>query len=285
MKIITSVVNTFFIELQLNSFKKFFKYDFDFIIFNDAKNFPDSTNNYQLDMKNKVKNLCDSLNILCIDHLNDFHIDINSASFRHATVLNNMVKYQIDNPDKYLYIDSDIFLIDYFDPTKYFNYNCAIVLQERIINTNNKYNYCWPGLCFIDFNKISNKHLINWNLSQFCDTGGMMMNWLISQNNNINNFPSCLDIRYNNDIHKFHTNNIYFIKHLWSKTWSYDELPDNFKNNIDFINLLNNDQRNNDNKYTIELYDNVFLHYRGGSGWNNDIDTNFITNLKKCFNI
>ena len=92
-------------------------------------------------------------------------------------------------------------------------------------------------------------------------------------------------INYNNDINKFHTNNIYFIKHLWSKTWSFDELPTNFKSNIDFINLLNNDSRNDNNKYYIELYDNVFLHYRGGSGWNNNLDSNFINNFKKSFDL
>jgi hypothetical protein len=283
MKIVTTVVNTSFIELQLNSFKKFFKHDFDFIVFNDSKNFPDSTNNFELDMKNKVQNLCNSLNILCINHQNDYHFDIKSGSFRHASVLNKILKYQIENPDKYLYIDNDMFLIDYFDPTKYFNHNCAIVLQERIVN-NFKYNYIWPGLCFIDFHKISNIHLLNWNLAKYCDTGGMMMNWLILENYN-NVFPKCQDIRHNNDINKFHTKNIYFIKHLWSKTWSYDELPTNFKSNINFINLLNNDSRNDNDKYYIELYDNVFLHYRGGSGWNNNLDLNFINNFKKSFDL
>ena len=66
MKIITSVVNTDFIKIQYFSLKKFFKNDFEYIVFNDTKNFPEYTNYFDTSMKNKVENLCNELNISSI---------------------------------------------------------------------------------------------------------------------------------------------------------------------------------------------------------------------------
>jgi len=51
MKIITSAVNPFFIELQYLSFKKFMKNEYEFIVFNDAKEYPDFTNGGDLTFK------------------------------------------------------------------------------------------------------------------------------------------------------------------------------------------------------------------------------------------
>ena len=76
MKIITSVVNTIHIEAQFLSLKKFLNNNFEYIIFNDAKNFNDLTNNNDSNAKNKVREKCKELNIKCIDHNNDYHIMI-----------------------------------------------------------------------------------------------------------------------------------------------------------------------------------------------------------------
>ena len=52
MKIITSVVNNpTFIEIQHYTFHKYFKGEFEFIVFNDAKEFSDYTNNGDLTIK------------------------------------------------------------------------------------------------------------------------------------------------------------------------------------------------------------------------------------------
>ena len=45
MKIVTSVVNNpTFIEIQYYTLQKYFKGEYEFIVFNDAKDFPDFTN-------------------------------------------------------------------------------------------------------------------------------------------------------------------------------------------------------------------------------------------------
>ena len=48
MKIVTVVVNNpIFIIIQYYTLKKYFKGDYEFIVFNDAKDFPDYTNGMQ----------------------------------------------------------------------------------------------------------------------------------------------------------------------------------------------------------------------------------------------
>ena len=51
--------------------------------------------------------------------------------------------------------------------------------------------------------------------------------------------PNTDEIRWKNKL--FHTNNIYFIKHLWSCSWDITELPTNIIETspiIDFIKMI-----------------------------------------------
>ena len=52
MKIVTAVVNNpTFIEIQYYTLKKYFKGDYELIVFNDAKDFPDMTNGNDITIK------------------------------------------------------------------------------------------------------------------------------------------------------------------------------------------------------------------------------------------
>ena len=259
MKIITAVVNQIFIEIQYYTLKKYFQGEYEFIVFNDAKEFPDFTNNNDITIKTQIQNICSKLNITCINIINNHHINLDMSS-RHAdTFNNNVLSYQLKNPDKYLLLDSDMFLVDYFDINKYSNYDCAIVLQT-------KYNtgYLWPGLCYFDMKKNKCFELINWNLLPGFDSGSMTKDWLKKQMGNIP-IPNTNEIRWTNN--NFHTNDIYFIKHLWSCSWDISELPKNLEGKIKLIDFLKNDVRNVNDKFFCEIYDNVFLHYRAGGNW------------------
>jgi hypothetical protein len=262
MKIITAVVNNpIFIEIQYYTLKKYFKGEYEFIVFNDAKDFPDFTNGNDITIKSQIQEVCRKLNIKCIHIPNTHHKNMDMSS-RHADTFNRYVlKYQINNPDKYLLLDSDMFLIDYFDINKYSEYNCAIVLQSR---NNNKINYFWPGLCYIDFTKIKNIDLLNWNPTPDCDSGGMMQEWLKTQIGSIP-MPNTDYIRWSNKT--VQTENIYFIKHLWSCSWDINELPTNLRDNSKLIDFFHNDVRNENCKFFCEIYDDVFLHYRAGGNW------------------
>ena len=267
MKIITAVVNNpIFIEIQYHTFKKYMTTPYEFIVFNDAKSLPDITNGNDITIKEKIEETCKKLDIKCINIPNIHHRRWNMST-RHADTFNNhILKYQINNPDKYLLIDSDMFLIDFFDSSKYDNFDCALVFQSREININNTIKYFWPGLCYLDFNKIKNVELLNWDLSPGCDTGGMMQFWLRMQ------------------MHK-DQKSIFSINHLSSCNWTIENIPENIKNNTKLIKFLNKDPRNENGKYYAEIYDNIFFHYRAGGNWKMegmDFHNKLSLKLQKC---
>ena len=259
MKVLTAVVNNpIFIQIQYYTLKKYMKCDYEFIVFNDSKGFPDFTNGGDVNVKNIIQKVCNTLNIKCINIPNDKHINEESACIRCADSMNYMLEYQKQNPDKYLIIDSDMFLIDDFNLSDYESYDCAIVLQSRM---NNKYNYFWNGLVYFDINKMTELHLLNWNLNNF-DVGGMMTYWL---NNKTKTLPITDDLRWTNK--DFNKDNIYYIKHLWSCTWNDSEIPECVKKNLKLIHFIKTDPRNKNGNFYCEIYDNKFLHYRGGGNW------------------
>ena len=262
MKIVTAVVNNVdFIEIQYHSLKKYFKGDWEFIVFNDAKEFPDFTNGGDISIKNKITNLCFNLNILCIDIPNEHHKYMKVASQRTANSMNYILEYQKENPDKYLLLDSDMFLVDYFDINKYVQYDCAVVLQSR---NEFKNNYIWNGLYYFDMVKLKNIGVLNWDCKTGSDTGGMTEEWLELQMQG-KEMPKTDAIRWTNKT--YHTDTVYFIKHLWSGSWNLSELPQGLKDNKTLLEFLMNDTRNENGKFFCEIYDNVFLHYRAGGNW------------------
>ena len=260
MKIVTAVVNNpIFIQIQYYTLKKYIKCDYEFIVFNDAKAFPDYSNGGDVTIKNNIEETCKKLGIQCINIPNQKHITQTYADLRCADSMNFILNFQLLNPDKYLLIDSDMFLIDNFDLSEYEKYDCAVVLQSR---NNFTTNYIWNGIYYFDFNKIKNKQLLNWSCKPDCDVGGMMEQWLKSQTNKI---PNTDEIRHTNKV--FHNDDIYYIKHLWSCSWNESEIPENLKNNTKLIHFIKTDPRNQNGKYYCEIYDNKFLHYRAGGNW------------------
>jgi len=248
MKIITAVVNNpTFIEIQYHTLKKYFQGEYEFIVFNDAKGFPDFTNGNDITIKPQIQYICSKLNIKCINIPNNNHRTNSDDAVRCADSMNYILQYQKNYPDKYLLLDSDMFLIDYFDINKYSQYDCAIVLQSR---NQNKIQYFWNGIYYFDTTKMQNLELLNWNCCKECDVGGMMQEWLKKQ-------------MINTNVSK----KIYFMKHLSSFSWDINELPTNLKNNNKLLNFFYNDLRNVNGKFFCEIYDDVFLHYRAGGNW------------------
>ena len=242
MKIVTAVVNNpQFIEIQYHTFKKFIKGDYEFIVFNDAKPFPDGTNGNDTTIKQKIQDICNQLQITCINIPNDHHTHL-AMSARHADTFNkHVLTYQKQNPGKYLLVDSDMFLIDDFDVNRYSPHVCA-----ASYNVADSQPYLWPGLCYFDMPNMTHFELLDWSCCPRFDTGGMTKEWVKSQSG---------------------LNNIYTIHHLCSRSWNISHLPDNLKDNTKLIEFLNNDVRNTDGSYFCEIYDSIFLHYRAGSNW------------------
>jgi len=262
MKIITAVVNNpLFIEIQYYTFKKYYQGEYEFIVFNDCKDFPDFTNGNDITIKSQIEEVCSKLSIKCINIPNEQHKYVMNPSDRTADSMNYMLQYQIENPDKYLQVDSDMFLVDYFNIDKYAGYDCAVVLQSR---NDTKIKYMWNGLYYFDMTRMKNIDLLNWNMCAWCDVGGMTQEWLKKQMEN-KPIPNVDDIRHTDT--SYHTNGIYYIKHLCSCSWDKSELPANLEVNEKLNEFLRNDIRNENGKFFCEIYDNVFLHYRAGGNW------------------
>ena len=175
MKIITNVVNNYkFIEIQYNLLKKYIRGgDYEFIVFNDAKSYPDYTNEGDISIRDKIMETCKRLGIRCINMDNDKYRHIDNAAIRTSIVMNEIYKYQMNNPDRYMIIDSDMFLIDYMDINKYDGYKVAFVLQTR-----EEHRYMWSGLIYMDMRNVDEFKDINWSLTPTTDVGGMTNRWL-----------------------------------------------------------------------------------------------------------
>jgi hypothetical protein len=263
MKVLTAVVNNpIFIEIQYQTLKKHMKCDYEFIVFNDAKPFPDSTNNGDVTLRQQIIDVCSLKNIKCINIDNSNHIKQNNYSQRAADSCNIMLQYQIENPDQYLVIDSDMFLVDDFYIDPYLKYDCGIVLQSR---NNFTTHYFWNGLYYFDSTKMQNMNLLNWDCSPGCDTGGAMQNWLSIQTDCL---PNTDEIRRNDILYE--ADDVLFFRHLWSCSWNESELPSNLKSHSGLVEFMKNDPRNQRGNFFCEIYDKKFLHYRAGGNWQNE---------------
>lgn len=161
-----------FIELQLLSLKKFFKGDFDFIVFNDAKNFKDYTNYEDDTFESKIDNKCIELGIKSVRVPQDIHIDrtkifpytkepnIMDACTRCADSTQFAFNFAI-NLEGYEFIfliDSDMFFIDCFEIDKFMeNYDIGIIDQSR-----GDIYYMWNGIAIFRKN-INNLSNLNWD--------------------------------------------------------------------------------------------------------------------------
>lgn len=270
MKVVTAVVNNpIFIQIQYHTLKKYMKGEYEFIVFNDAKDFADFTNGGDCTIKSSIEQMCRILDVKCINIPNNHH-QLNNrlyqeASYRTAESMNFILEYQIQNPDCYLLLDSDMFLIDYFDVKEYNKYDCSIVLQKRKDIDKSDIYYIWNGLYYFNINKLET-HLMNWHCTLTTDTGGMMTNWLQPK---IKEFPDMNEL-------KTHINkliikdNFRFITYLPKLEWNINNMPDNIKNNVintKLIDFLISDPRNKNGYFFCELYDSKFLHYRAGGNW------------------
>ena len=79
-------------------------------MFNDAKPFPDFTNDGDITIRSQIKETCRSLGVRCISIENDRHRIEKCSSDRVADSMNAILRYQLTQPpDKYLLLDSDMF--------------------------------------------------------------------------------------------------------------------------------------------------------------------------------
>jgi len=259
MKVVTAVVNNpLFIELQYFTLARYMKCEYEFLVFNDAKDWPDFSNGGDPTMRAQIEAKCVELGIKCINIPNDSHKTVTSAATRCADANNFILNYQLANHDKYLCIDSDMFLIADFDGAQYADKSAAILLQSR-----GDTHYFWNGIYYFDVPKMTRTALLNWSELPNTDVGGSMTQWL--QQTTGGKIPDATAMRWNPGTYT--SDDLYFIRHLWSLTWDASELPTQLQDRVYLREFLAADPRNQDGKYFAEIYDDCFLHYRAGGNW------------------
>ncbi len=256
---VTAVVNNpQFIELQYYTLARYMKCTYEFLVFNDAKPWPDFSNGDDPTMRAQIEAKCYELGIKCINIPNTSHKTVNCAATRCAEANNFILKYQLANPDKYLCIDSDMFLIDDFDGSQYEDKSAALLLQSR-----GDTRYFWNGIYYFDVPKMTHVMLLNWDKLLHTDVGGSMSAWLELATGG--KLPDTTTMRWNPGTYE--NTDFYFIRHLWSLTWDSSELPLQLRDRVHLREFLETDPRNQNGKYFAEIYDDCFLHYRAGGNW------------------
>ena len=242
-----------------------------------AKDFPDITNLGDIHMKQKIRNVCKKLNIKCIDIDNKHHKEMIICA-RHCETVNIMWRYMKKKKDIYLVLDSDMFLIDYFDIKDYEKFMCACVIQDR---PDFDLKYFWANFFLLNINMIEHEEILDFGIEKGGDSGSKNSVWLKKFPYN---YPDGKEIRYSNK--QLTNDKFYFIKHLWSCTWNESEFPENLDRCL--LDFLKKDPRNQKDTFFCEIYDNKFLHLRGQCNWMREHihkNRNLIDNLQKYINI
>lgn len=251
LQIYTAVVNhPEWIELQLLTLKRFLTGDWQFVVLNDAKDFADFSNFGDVGMRYRIADTCARLNIPCIHLQNQHHQHITCAATRCYHALQQTLHVQQQQGGRVLGLDSDMFPMQSMDAdTLYAGYTTAIVPQVRTNEVGKQLNYFWNGLYYFDFDRIGARaNLMDWRCNDvagvWTDVGGGMHTFL----------------------EQLDPAEMYRYEHKSSGSWGFDEYP--FSSvTADWLPFCMGDPRNQGDRFFSEIYDNRFLHFRGGGAW------------------
>lgn len=210
------------IEYQYKSIKKFIlDKEYEYIVFNDGTNDKNIYNFYRENTRDNIENKCKELNIKCINIPSEIHSDrtilfpktkektINPCT-RCANVTQYAFNYLKNENAILLFIDADMFFVNYIDIEKYLgNYHFRFCEQSRN-NKTNKIHYMWNGIYIMNLEKTQNKDLINFDCGKIdglsVDVGGHTYKFLYKTDKNnyshvgysyISNMDTVNDILFN----------------------------------------------------------------------------------------
>jgi hypothetical protein len=294
--IYSTLTNNTFLETQYKSIKKYFQSEFEYIIFDDSRE-TENLISYNKIQTNDIKNTCDKLNIKYIRipqklhknrgkvmpkewkrQNNDEHPYEDHPVTRCALAVQYGFNYIINNyKDVYLFlIDSDMFLINYFDINTYMkDYHICGIPQS-----NDKIEYLWNGLFICNLSKCKNIKEFNWESGKVfildendnktekgigCDVGGHNYYYLtkygyFNENKNKLNKNGAMHIGLIDSIWLTGENGINYL----------DEKLINFIKKFCYLKSKPTDAEEGwINKELILKYNDKFtiLHIRGGGGW------------------
>jgi glycosyltransferase involved in cell wall biosynthesis len=239
-----------YIRAQYMALLKHVKDSFEFIVFNDAKSWPDPSNFGDTEVRFNISQLCKRHGIQCIEVPNDHHRFVRSPSQRHCDTLRTVMQFVHESPGRYWMLDSDMFPIADIHPdtlAKYFG--GSFVKQRRLVGGRDVV-YAWPNLWWID-TSVTDCRDLSWDLAPGCDTGGASSSWFQKQENE----------------------KVQWIPHLASGAWTLTQLPRSLTSHTKLLQFLTQDPRNTKTGDTAEIlmeseiYDECILHLRAGSNW------------------
>jgi hypothetical protein len=156
-----------YIELQKKSFYKWVKFNYEFIVVNNA---------VDISLNESIKNKSNELGLRTIN-CNNIVSDMSSISHQ------NSFKYIIDDiedGDNVMIVDHDLFVMNELNENYYKYFDMVILPQLR-----GNVEYPWPGM--IIFNNIKKKNEISFESglveNEYCDTGGKIYYYI--KNNNL----------------------------------------------------------------------------------------------------
>lgn len=253
-----------FIEIQYQTFKKFMLDDYEFIVFNDARD---------PNLRKQIQQMCAKHQLSCIEIAQEVHDrpylqrgqydDYNHSAARCA----NVVQYSLDligfdYNGIVAIIDSDMFLVKEFSIEKYLEgYDIAALPQCR--GERSEINYIWNGLVFFNMQTLPNKRSINFNCGWVngvaTDVGGHM-HYYLQQNPQVR-------VKY--------FESLVYLKDLWCKQCCQNNQTTcahsmNIMKELEFSDPLINLAKQSKESIMEVFLGNTFLHYRAGGNWNNE---------------
>jgi len=245
--VVTSAYNRpDFIEVQYKTLKKFLLDEYEYVVFNDAR---DPSLQYE------IENMCAKWNIRCINIPQSIHDlpyleRVPGEGFHDPAVRNaNVVQYALnsigfDHNGIVTILDSDMFLVKPFSIEDYLSgYEIGGVPQSYSKN-GISIEYLWIGIAFLDMGKLPDKEKINFNCGRIkgvpVDAGGHTYDYLQSH-------PE-LNIR------------LFYARYFGNV--SFDFKTDDLGLEDREIALLQSGMVN------VEFFLNgTFFHYRSGTNW------------------
>lgn len=248
-----------FIEIQQKTFEKFLKDDYEFVVFNDARD---------IQTEHQITQACSLAHIDCIRVPQEIHThpylprnpqdNLQQSNIRHA----NCVQYSLDilgfgHDGVVLILDSDMFLIRPFSIASYMANKDIAAFIKRTPST--VYCLC-PALTLLSMNKLKDKYSLDFNTGVIdgwpVDSGGYTYYYL-QQHPEVK--LKSIDVLYSHQL---------FLADRHINRCNPDEVPNEVKTTF-YMNLGFTDKEINfllKKPDTFEFYlENHFLHYRDGS--------------------
>lgn len=266
-----------FVELQYKTFKKFLKDDYEYVVFNDAKD---------LNKMHEIDAMCARYNIRCIRVPQEIHTrpylprnsgdNLQEANIRHANCIQfSMDNLGFDHDGVVCVFDADLFPVRPFSISEYMKGKdiAAMINPPR----GGKIYYVCPIISMFSMNKLPEKKTLSFNVGRIhdvpADSGGCTYYYLKKHPELV---VKHINVVYSwqlflGDAHVFMPVNATVPDDV--KTSCYERLGFNEKEIKFFFHQPD----------TFEFYlENNFLHYRGGSNHTRD-PQNYVNAKGKIF--